>query len=134
VSGNEQAQRAWANAEVHLAEAEAIDPSKSPAALVHTSYYAMFHAARACLLKEKGTAPKKHDSVIREFGRLASMGDERLRQCGRDLNAAYDARIKADYSDVPGTTADAARAALRKASAFLEHCAAAFGFDRSRAD
>ena len=36
---------------------------------VSRAYYAMYHAARACLVLE-GSAPKTHAGLISEFGRL----------------------------------------------------------------
>jgi len=56
-------------------------------AVIHSAYYAMFHGARAVLLRATGSAPRKHDSVVTAFGRLVRDGDESLRRCGRWLNA-----------------------------------------------
>jgi hypothetical protein len=36
----------WQKAEAHLCEASAQDADVSPMAVIHSSYYAMFHAAR----------------------------------------------------------------------------------------
>nr|WP_294527453.1 hypothetical protein [uncultured Rhodopila sp.] len=41
----------WQKAEAHLREASAQDADASPMAVIHSSYYAMFHAARAVLFQ-----------------------------------------------------------------------------------
>lgn len=96
--------------------------------LVHACYYAMFHAARACLLKTTGAAPKRHDQVIRQFAVLVKDGDETARQAGRDLNTVWDLRVRADYGDVSKINAEQGSEVLRKASGFISLCARLLGF------
>ena len=39
--------------------------------VVHNSYYAMFHAARAVLLVVEGSASTNHGRVVETFARMA---------------------------------------------------------------
>ena len=68
-------------------------------AVIRSSYYAMFHAARAVLFKATGDAPKRHDRVIQQFGLRARDLDEAMRAAGRAFNAAKDVRNAADYDE-----------------------------------
>jgi uncharacterized protein (UPF0332 family) len=52
-------------------------------AIIHSSYYAMFHAARAVLFEATGNAPKRHDGVIQQFGLLVRDLDDALRVAGK---------------------------------------------------
>jgi uncharacterized protein (UPF0332 family) len=90
----------------------------------------MFHAARAVLLRETGSAPKKHGSVVGQFGLLTKDRSEALRRASADLNWIEERRILADYSDTVRMTTEDAVGALRKAQAFLDLCAREFGFPR----
>lgn len=128
MSENEHDLQAWANAQMHFSEARVLDSQKSPASLVHAAYYSMFHAARACLLRQTGSAPKKHGDVIRQFGFLVRDRDAAARKAGHDLNTVWDLRIKADYKDTSQITPAKASEALRRASDFVDLCRRTFGF------
>ena len=69
--------------------------------IVHNSYYAMFHAARAALLALEGTASTKHGRVVETFARTAKR--RRLGSAATDLaktlSEAYELRGKADYGN-----------------------------------
>jgi uncharacterized protein (UPF0332 family) len=121
----------WQKAEAHLREARAQDIEASPMAVVHSSYYAMFHAARAVLFQVTGNAPKAHDRTIQRFGLLVRDLDEALRAAGRAFNAVKDERNAADYDEATVLSAEEARDALRAAIDFLGTCDARYGF-RSR--
>lgn len=123
---------AWATAEVHLAEAAAQDAEVTPLTTAHSAYYAMFHAALAVLLRESGSFPKKHDSVIRQFSFLVKDLGSAHRQAAEDLNDVKDLRIEADYSQERYVSPTDARRALEKTTAFLDLCAKEFGFPRAR--
>jgi uncharacterized protein (UPF0332 family) len=97
------------------------------------AYYAMFHAARAVLLRETGSAPKKHASVIGQFGHAIRERSAVLRQAGREFKEVEKSRIVADYDDAREISAKDAQDALSKARAFLDLCAAEFGFPRAGA-
>jgi uncharacterized protein (UPF0332 family) len=77
-------------AEAHLTEAAAQNVEDSPMAVIHSSYYAMFHAARAVLFKATGNAPKRHDGAIQQLGLLVRDLDDALRKAGRAFNAVKD--------------------------------------------
>ena len=94
------------------------------------SYYAMFQAARAVLLLVTGTSPKRHASVINQFGLLAKDRSTELRLASNDLNKMQSRRIRADYNETAQITAGDASNALHKTEAFLNLCAKEFGFPR----
>ena len=68
-------------------------------AVIHSSYYAMFHAARGVLFQAIGNAPKRHDRVIQQFGLLVRDLDDALRAVGKAFNHAKDERTAADYDE-----------------------------------
>jgi len=124
----DRAKASWRKAEAHLNEAKALDPNDAPMAIIHSSYYAMFHGARAALFQATGNAPKTHDGVIQQFGLLARNSDEKLRSAGRALNEMKDERNHADYDETVTTSSGDAGDALHAAVNFLSVCAASFGF------
>ena len=101
-------------------------------AVIHSAYYAMFHAARAVLLRATGSAPRKHDSVVTAFGRIVRDGDDSLRRCGRWLNAMKDGRTATDHTEDFDPEGDEGRRAMQLARDFLTACAAEFGFRTDR--
>jgi uncharacterized protein (UPF0332 family) len=113
-----------------MAEATALDPDVTPRAVIHSAYYAMFHAALAVLLIESGSFPKKHASVIGLFGALVKDRSPEHRDAAHNLNKIEELRIKADYSHEVAIDESAARSAREKAAAFLDLCARDFGFAR----
>ena len=125
--------QAWSKADGLLADACVVKPETAPSAVVHMAYYAMFHAARAVLLRETGSAPKKHASVIGQFGQVVRERSVALRQAGHDLKEVEKSRIVADYDDARELSAQDAQDALRRASSFLDLCAEEFGFPREQA-
>jgi uncharacterized protein (UPF0332 family) len=125
------AEVSWRKAVAHLKEAAAQDADASPMAVIHSSYYAMFHAARAVLFKATGDAPKRHDSVIQQFGLLARDLDEAMRASGRAFNAAKDDRNAADYDEAVLSSPEDAHESLRSARDFLTVCDARHGFGLS---
>jgi len=98
-------------------------------AVIHSAYYAMFHAARAVLFHATGAASRKHDRVVNAFGRRVRDGDASLRRCGRWLNAAKDGRMVADYAEDIDPAAEEAEEEAKLARDFLAACRLAFGFD-----
>lgn len=120
------ARQAWSKA-----EAAALKPDVAPGAMVQLAYHAMFHAVRAVLLREEGASPKKHASVIRQFGLFVKDRALEFRRAGKDLSDIQERRIKADYGETMRISAADADDAFRKAKAFLDLCASKFGFPRS---
>jgi uncharacterized protein (UPF0332 family) len=75
-----------------LGEALAQYADASPMAIIHSSYYAMFHASRAVLFQVTGEAPKTHDQTIQQFGLLVRDLDDALRAAGKAFNEVKDER------------------------------------------
>ena len=98
-------------------------------AVIHSSYYAMFHAARAVLFHAVGSAPKRHDGVIQQFGLLVRDQDDTLRTAGKAFNEVKDERTAADYDETILPSPDEAREALQAANSFLAICSARYGFN-----
>jgi uncharacterized protein (UPF0332 family) len=118
----------WLKAEAHLLEAVAQDADASPMAVIHSSYYAMFHAARAVLFQAAGRAPKRHDGVIQQFGLLVRGMDDALRAAGKAFNEIKDERTAADYDETIVPSPEEAREALLAAGNFLGICGVRYGF------
>ena len=97
-------------------------------AVIHSSYYAMFHAARAVLFHGTGDAPKRHDRVIQQFGLLVRDMDDALRAAGKAFNEVKDERTAADYDETIVPSPEEARDALLAADNFLMICGVRYGF------
>lgn len=133
MSAENYAFAAWTNAETHLREALELSPEATPVSFVHASYYAMFHAARAVLLRRSGSAPKKHGIVVEQFGFLVKDDRPELRAAASDLGKAQERRIRGDYKDTATIASKTAEDTLRMAVSFLQTCAAEFEFVREKA-
>jgi uncharacterized protein (UPF0332 family) len=118
----------WQKAEAHLGEALAQGADASPMAIIHSSYYAMFHAARAVLFQIVGEAPKTQDQTIQQFGLLVRDLDDSLLSAGKAFNEVKDERNEADYDVTIIPSADEARGALVAAVGFLDLCGSRYGF------
>ncbi len=128
-SDPDRAAVSWEKATAHLLEAEAQDTDASPMAVIHSSYYAMFHAARAVLFKATGQAPKRHDATIQQFGLLVRDLDDPVRAAGRAFNRVKDDRTAADYDETVAPAPEDAREAREAARDFVAICGARYGFD-----
>jgi uncharacterized protein (UPF0332 family) len=97
---------------------------------VHAAYYAMFHGARAVLVKLDGSAAaKKHNPVVGRFGYHANAAnDATLMAAGKLLNTAQELRELSDYGTGPGPQPTAAATLVLEARRFLETCARVHGF------
>jgi uncharacterized protein (UPF0332 family) len=82
----------------------------------------------ACL-GTAGSAPKKHDRVIQQFGLMSKAAGAKERQAARNLNRAWDQRIEADYQNPAAVTPEMAQECLAKAVSFLAICADRLGFE-----
>ena len=128
-----RAEVSWRKAEAHLGEASAQNADASPMAVIHSSYYAMFHAARAVLFKATGNAPKRHDGAIQQFGLLVRDLDDALRRAGKAFNEVKDERTAADYDETIVPSPEEARETLMAAIDFLAICGVRYGFSSSAA-
>jgi uncharacterized protein (UPF0332 family)/predicted nucleotidyltransferase len=128
----EHAGAALAKAE-RYAEQAAQAPPQAYETVVHNSYYAMFHAARAALLAVEGNASTNHSRVHAAFAAMI-----RRRRLGRTAGAlartlaqAYKLRIEADYG-----SKDLTRAGQRlrqRVLPFLDLCRGLLGQGSDRA-
>ena len=75
-------------------------------AIIHSSYYAMFPAARAVPFQARDQVPKNHDQTVQQFGLLVRDLDDALRAAGKAFNEIKDERNEADYNEtvVPSPT------------------------------
>jgi predicted nucleotidyltransferase len=94
----EHARDALDKAERFATQAERAVP-EAYETVVHNSYYAMFHAARAALLAVQGTASTKHGTVVATFGRMVAKQKlgVHARDLGEALTQAHKLRAGADY-------------------------------------
>jgi uncharacterized protein (UPF0332 family) len=104
------------------------DADASPMAIIHSSCYGMFHAARAVLFQVTGSAPKRHDRAIQHFGLLVRDLDDALLAAGKAFNEVKDERTAADYDETIVPSSVEARDALRAATDSLAVCGARYGF------
>lgn len=105
-----------------LAQAQAMNPADAPESVVHLSYYAMFHAATAVLLRHRTSVAITHSGLIGAFGRLTKDLGESARQHGRALNRAEDLRLRADYGVTYDDLAEAAENLRNEAIGFVTFC------------
>ena len=127
-SDPDRAINSWQKAEAHLREAVAQNADASPMAVIHSGYYAMFHAARAVLFQATGSAPQRHDRTIQQFGLLVRDLDDALRAAGKAFNEVKDERTAADYDEAIVPSSEDARDVLRAAVDFLAVCGVRYGF------
>jgi uncharacterized protein (UPF0332 family) len=114
-----------------LREAAAQDADASPMAVIHSGYYAMFHAARSVLFQATGSAPKHHDRAIQQFGLLVRNRDDSLRTAGKAFNEVKDERAAADYDETIMPSPEEARETLAAAVLFLAVCGEHYGLSPS---
>ncbi|KXA88482.1 hypothetical protein AKJ57_06875 [candidate division MSBL1 archaeon SCGC-AAA259A05] len=86
---------------------------------VNRAYYAMFHAAKACLAKED-LFPKTHAGVVSEFGRVFVLKDEADEKLGKSLSEAKEEREDSDYEAFVEVEEKEAEKILNDARNFLK--------------
>ena len=86
---------------------------------VSRAYYAMYHAARACLAL-KGSSPKTHAGVISEFGRLFVATGEVDIAFGKALSIAKEDREDSDYEVLTEISNEEAEKVLNEAEVFIK--------------
>ena len=107
-----------------LRQAQNLNAADSPESVIHLSYYAMFHAATAVLLRHRDKAALTHSGLIGAFGQFAKNRGENARQHGRALNRAEDLRLQADYGVSYQDLAEAGAKVREEARAFIDFCQA----------
>ena len=105
-----------------LIQAQGLDPNEVPESVVHLSYYAMFHAASAVLLRHRSSVALTHTGLIGAFGRIAKVLGEEGRQHARALNRAEDLRLRADYGVASDDLCESAAGSIAEAKLFVEFC------------
>jgi uncharacterized protein len=117
----EHARAAMAKAERYAEQAAQALP-QAYETVVHNSYYAMFHAARAALLAVDGNASTNHGRVIGAFRDLVRRRRPgwAARGLARTLANAYKLRIEADYGSKDLTRAG--RRLRERVPRFLDLC------------
>ena len=88
---------------------------------INRSYYAVFYAAKALLIK-KGKDPKTHRGTISEFGLEYAINDNFDKKITKILSRLYDDRQDADYDSSFESTEDIAKIDLKNAKLFVEEC------------
>jgi hypothetical protein len=86
---------------------------------ISRAYYAMLHAARAALTT-RGSSPRTHEGVLREFGRLFIVTGELPEERGKDLSVVRYLRERCDYAPLYEANRKEAVDALRKATILVE--------------
>ncbi|WP_428673037.1 HEPN domain-containing protein [Reyranella sp.] len=93
-----------------------------PEIVVHTAYYAMYHAAIALFAKRDLPKPKTHSGLSARFSEhfrdTAPDGRDQVRRLGR----ALERRLIADYDAVDTLGTDDARIARDEAMLFVAFC------------
>ena len=116
-----------AKAERLLRQAQNLVMAEAPESVIHLSYYAMFHAATAVLLKHRDKATLTHSGLIGAFGQFAKGRGESARQHGRALNRAEDLRLQSDYGVSYRDLAEASAKVREEARAFIDFCESVVG-------
>ena len=103
-----EAVRRLAKAERFLRQATVLDEAVMTEAVIHCSYYTMFHAAAAVLLERTGKAPKTHAAMVGQFSSIARTTGKDAELLARRFNRAESRRLVSDYDDAPAEEDDAA--------------------------
>jgi len=85
---------------------------------VSRAYYAMYHAAKACLILES-SSPKTHEGVISEFGRLFILTGKVDDTLGKALSVAKEDREDSDYEVYAEIDTEEAKKVIKEAKNFL---------------
>ena len=88
---------------------------------INRSYYAVYHAANALLIK-KGIFTKTHKGTIRKFGLEYVINDKFNKEIGKFFSHIEKDREKADYDYSYDVTKNKAKKDLDNAKIFVEEC------------
>ncbi len=122
-----EAAREFAQALSLIDEADGINPGKAARALIHTAYYAMYHAARACLLTRNSDVTTRHERITNALEKASESPG--VAEAVALIRKAYALRIAADYDPSFKPGAALAVEALGNARRFIDLCRAEFGLD-----
>ena len=86
---------------------------------VSRSYYAMFYAVQALLIRKK-IVTSKHSGAIAVFNREFIKNNIFNKEFSRWVQDAFDLRQRADYREMFTVTSERAKAVLQNARFFLE--------------
>ena len=100
---------------------------------VNRAYFAVYHAASACLLSE-GLKPKTHGGVISEFGRVFIKTGEFEKELGQILNELEEERVMADYMADPEFLVEEVEIHLENARTFVQIVGEWFGLESESSD
>jgi uncharacterized protein (UPF0332 family)/predicted nucleotidyltransferase len=114
----EHARDALGKAERFAEQAEQALP-QAYETVVHDSYYAMFHAARAALLALEGSASTNHGRGVDTFAQSVRRRqvDPPAVDCAAALSEAFELRVEADYGNKDLT--EAGRRLREQVASFL---------------
>ena len=112
---------AFQKSEEALKVAESNLKNEYYSASINRSYYAVFYAARALLLK-KDKNPKTHSGTISEFGLEYIINDNFDKDISKILSGLEDDRENADYDFSFQSTKEIAKIDLKNAKLFIEEC------------
>jgi len=95
---------------------------------VNRAYFAVYHAAQACLLTED-INPKTHGGVISQFGRVFIKSGKLEKELGHILNELEEERIMADYMAAPEFLVEDVELHLENARKFVGIVCEEFGLE-----
>lgn len=114
-----EAQATFEEAERFLDEARRLHRAGFSGPSLRSSYYAMYHAARA-LLRLEGSDPKTHRGVVSEFTRLLVREGPFTEETSGDLSRVLSERLESDYEPGLEVTQEKANWALNRARRFVD--------------
>ena len=120
-----EAAQAFAKALRLLDDADGVGPDKAPSVVIHTACYAMYHAARACLLVHNPDVTTRHErlaSALRRTSESPGVAEAALLP-----RRAYRLRISADYDAAFQPDPALASRVLDGARRFIDLCRTEFG-------
>ena len=104
-----------------LKVSELLYSNKYYADSINRSYYAVFYATKALLLK-KGIDTNKHSGLIHQFGLAYIINDNFNKNTGKILSRLEEDRVHADYDMSIPTTKEKAEKDLYNAKIFIKEC------------
>ncbi|KZX16383.1 HEPN domain protein [Methanobrevibacter cuticularis] len=104
-----------------LEVSELLYNNKHYADSINRSYYSVFYATKALLIKKEIDA-KKHSGLIHQFGLAYIINDNFNKNTGKILSRLEEDRIHADYDMSIPITKEKAEEYLYNAKIFIKEC------------